>query len=93
MKIKPEDFTNKGRIDAVIETAGNIYVMEFKIGTAAKAMKQIKNKTYYEKYLAEDKAVKIVGVGFDTDERNIRDFLIEEISKTSLKRSKGKRKR
>ncbi|MDQ1351356.1 MAG: hypothetical protein QG657_1658 [Acidobacteriota bacterium] len=79
--VKSEDPTNRGRIDAVFETPGNIYILEFKIGAAAKAMKQIKDKQYYEKYLSSSKPVKLVGVGFDTGTRNIRDYRIEEVKK------------
>ncbi|MCX6578711.1 MAG: AAA family ATPase [Candidatus Aminicenantes bacterium] len=79
--IKSEDPTNRGRIDAVLETPRYIYILEFKIGAAAKAMKQIKDKQYYEKYLSSSRPVKLVGVGFDTGTRNIRDYRIEEVKK------------
>ncbi|HLP46096.1 MAG TPA: AAA family ATPase [Candidatus Kapabacteria bacterium] len=77
--IKCEDHTNRGRIDAVLETPRNIYIFEFKIGAAAKAIRQIEDKKYYEKYLSSSRPVKLVGVGFDTKTRNIRDYHIEEL--------------
>ncbi|MCP4157159.1 MAG: AAA family ATPase [bacterium] len=79
VRIETEIETNVGRIDAVVETQGYFYIMEFKMGTAEKALSQIKNKKYYEKYLMFSKPVKIVGVGFDKEEKNIADYLIEEI--------------
>ncbi len=78
MDISPECITNRGRIDAAIETPDRVYVMEFKIGPSSRAMKQIKVKKYYEKFLLTAKQIMLVGVGFDTNERNIRDYVIKE---------------
>jgi hypothetical protein len=66
--------TNKGCIDAVAETEGQIYVMEFKVGKAAEAMQQIKAKGYHEKYLHRGKPIILLGVGFDPETRNIEDW-------------------
>ncbi|MCP4155564.1 MAG: ATP-binding protein, partial [bacterium] len=79
VRIDTEVETNVGRIDAVVETPAYFYVMEFKMGSAEKALAQIKNKKYYEKYLMFSKPVKIVGVGFDAEKKNIGEYLIEEI--------------
>jgi hypothetical protein len=73
--------TNIGRIDGVIETGSHIYIMEFKLGKASEALEQIKEKKYYEKYLSKPQKIKMIGVGFDSEERNIKDYLVEEISK------------
>jgi hypothetical protein len=80
INVDAEVETNLGRIDAVIETGDFIYLMEFKLGPAQEAMAQIKEKKYYEKYLASSKTVKLVGVGFDVGQRNIGDYKIEELS-------------
>jgi len=46
--------TNIGRIDAVIKTNDFIYIIEFKANTTErKAIKQIIEKKYYEKYLSQ----------------------------------------
>lgn len=79
INIHTEVETNIGRLDAVIETETHIYVMEFKLGTAAAALSQIKDNKYYEKYLDSRKQIKIIGIGFNEDERNIKDFAIEDI--------------
>ncbi|MBV7327774.1 PD-(D/E)XK nuclease domain-containing protein [Chloroflexi bacterium TSY] len=43
--------TNRGRIDAVVELANQIFIFEFKLdGTAKAALKQIKETEYYRKY-------------------------------------------
>ena len=81
INIKSEVHTNRGRIDAVMETRDNIYIMEYKLGTAEQAIEQIKERKYYEKYLISSKPIKLVGVGFDVEKKNIRDYKIEELQR------------
>ena len=69
-----ECWTNRGRVDAVVETPCGIYVFEFKLnGTAEEALAQIKEKGYHEKYLRSGKKVTLAGVAFDADMRNLSD--------------------
>jgi hypothetical protein len=75
--IKPEDPTNIGRIDAVVETGKKIYIMEFKIGSEQEALEQIKKMKYYEKYLGSGKEIVLMGIGFDPEKRNIGNYLLE----------------
>jgi hypothetical protein len=73
-----ECWTNRGRIDAVVETSCGIYVFEFKLnGTASAALAQIKEKGYHEKYLRSGKKVTLVGAAFDAEMRNLSDRQIE----------------
>lgn len=65
-----EDATNKGRIDMTIKLPNFIYVIEFKTD-GSDALAQIKTKSYHEKYLSDGRAVYLVGVEFDTKERNV----------------------
>ncbi len=73
--------TSEGRIDAVVQTENNIYILEFKVNdTAEKAIEQIKNKNYTEKYKAEKengKTIYIIGVA--CNEKTIKEYLIEKI--------------
>jgi hypothetical protein len=73
--IRCEDPTNLGRIDAVLESEKKIYIMEFKMGNEQEALKQIKEKKYYEKYLGCGKEIVLLGVGFDPEKRNICAYL------------------
>ena len=73
-----EDNTNVGRIDAVIRFSKLIYLFEFKLGTSQEALDQIKEKKYFEKFIVERKEIILVGVGFDTEQRNISDYKIEK---------------
>ena len=73
-----ECWTNRGRVDAVVETPCGIYVFEFKLkGTAEEALAQIKEKGYHEKYLRSGKKVTLAGVAFDAEMRNLSDRKIE----------------
>ncbi len=73
-----ECWTNRGRVDAVVETPCGIYVFEFKLNdTAESALAQIKEKGYHEKYLRAGKKVTLAGVAFDADMRNLSDRQIE----------------
>ena len=79
VRIQSEVQTHTGRIDAVIETANHIYIMEFKLGTPEDALKQVKEKKYYEKYLTSKKSITLAGIGFDKELRNITDYKIETL--------------
>ena len=73
-----ECWTNRGRVDAVVETPCGIYVFEFKLdGTAEAALAQIKEKGYHEKYLRRGKKVTLVGAAFDAGMRNLSDRRVE----------------
>ena len=60
VRIEAEVHTHKGRIDAVIKTEQHIYIMEFKLGTAKKALEQIEEKQYYEKYLRSNQQIILI---------------------------------
>ncbi|MFN8672562.1 MAG: AAA family ATPase [Candidatus Sericytochromatia bacterium] len=78
-KIKAEVSTNKGFIDAVVETDKYIYIFEFKMGSTKSAIRQIKDKAYYEPYLAKNKQIFLVGVSFDSKTKNIKKWVLEKL--------------
>lgn len=69
-----EDVTNKGRIDLTIILDNSIYIIEFKVDSKANVLEQIKEKKYYEKYINHNKDIYLVGINFDTDDKNIGVF-------------------
>ena len=78
LDIQAEVRTNTGRIDAVVQVPGYTYVFEFKIrGTSAAALVQIKERRYYERYLAAGRTVVLVGAGFSLKTRNVTRPRIE----------------
>lgn len=75
-----EEPTNIGRIDAVITMNDYIYVFEFKVNQdVKKALRQIEDKKYYEKYMRSGKKLIAVGINFDSKEKNISDFEVKEL--------------
>lgn len=78
-----EDVTQKGRIDLTIKLPRRIVIIEFKVDSKETALAQIKQKKYYQKYLGEakskQKAIYIVGICFDSKERNITEFEWEKL--------------
>ena len=82
LKVVAEDVTNAGRIDLSIILKDKVYIIEFKIDKNQKskdALTQIKEKGYYKKYLGKDKKIYLIGITFDTKEKNISSFLWEKI--------------
>ena len=69
-----EDVTNKGRIDLTIIMDNAIYIIEFKVDSKQNALQQIKEKKYYEKYINYSKDIYLVGIDFDTNDKNISNF-------------------
>lgn len=77
--VQTEVSTNRGRIDAVMESPTHVYIMEFKRDASAEeALAQIKELKYYEKYLASGKPVTLIGANFSSDIRNLDGYVIEE---------------
>jgi hypothetical protein len=90
VRIKVEVQTNKGRIDAVIETNDNIYIFEFKMISSKKAINQSPSslplckggemRGVYESYLLSNKEIVLIGVSFDIKERNIKDWKVQKMN-------------
>jgi hypothetical protein len=78
IRVACEIHTSKGRIDAVVNLAKDVWVFEFKLdGDADAALRQIREKGYAGKYKASGKTVHCVGVGFDQQKREIARWLVE----------------
>ena len=76
MRIEAEVRTERGRIDAAARTADTVYVFEFKLsGTAAEALDQARANEYALKYKGQAKRVRLFGIAFDPETRNIGDWL------------------
>jgi hypothetical protein len=72
--IHAERLTNIGRIDAVLELADKVYILEFKMTTGQIALDQIRNKKYAQPFLGGDKTVILLGIAFDKAAHNITDW-------------------
>lgn len=74
-----EVHSSNGRSDLVVETAGYVYVFEFKIGESAEAaLDQIEARGYSRPYLGTDRKVYEIGVNFDPANRRLTPWLIRE---------------
>jgi len=80
IRIIGEDVTNNGRIDLTLFVGDKIYIIEFKVdGKKGEALKQIKEKSYAEKYLNESKEIYLVGIEFSSNEKNVINFEWEKV--------------
>jgi hypothetical protein len=80
-----EDVTNLGRIDLTIATPdmSQVYIIEFKVVDNAnqngKALEQIKEKKYHEKYQEKADELILIGIEFSKEDKNISKFEWEKI--------------
>ena len=80
---RAEDVTNIGRMDISVKVKDDLYyIIELKLDESAeKALKQIKEKRYYEKYEKKGSTIHLLGINFSSKERNIRDWKEEVVRK------------
>jgi hypothetical protein len=75
-----EDTTNHGRIDMTVLFNHNVYIFEFKVEEltpSGKALQQIKDRNYADKYKARNEPIYLIGVEFSKNNRNIIGFDVE----------------
>ncbi|MDR0379575.1 MAG: PD-(D/E)XK nuclease domain-containing protein, partial [Candidatus Accumulibacter sp.] len=80
LDIVPEDVSSQGRLDMTVKFNEQIYLFEFKVveGEAeGRALQQIREKGYAEKYRALDQPIHLIGVEFSKKERNVVGFEAE----------------
>ena len=77
LDIVAEDVTNKGRIDLTLRLTEAIYILEFKVDGAGRALEQIKARDYARKYQEDGRPIYLVGIDFDSNERNLSGFAWE----------------
>jgi len=79
VQVLTEILTSQGRIDIAVEFPDKVYIIELKCNQSAeKAIAQIKEKKYAEKYLVSGREINLIGINFDTSERNISDWKVEK---------------
>ena len=75
-----EDSSSGGRSDMVVRFNGGIYIFEFKLlrdAPEGKALLQIKDRGYADKYRHLDHPIHLIGVEFSKQKRNIVAFEVE----------------
>ena len=70
--------TAKGRIDVVVGTKDDIYVMEVKLDRPAQeALEQTDSRKYLVPYTLDGRRLTKIGVSFSSGERNVTEWLAE----------------
>ncbi len=70
--IRAEERTDKGRIDAVLDTGDHIYVFEFKMNKSARiALKQIRENEYAKPYQHSGKPITIIGANYNFEKHKL----------------------
>ena len=80
LDVRVEDSTSRGRLDMAVLHDGHVYVFEYKTVEKApegKAMAQIKEKGYADKYRHLGRPIYLIGVEFSREDRNVAAFEVE----------------
>ncbi len=83
LDIRLEDVTNHGRIDMTVLFNGNVYLFEFKVVEqlpGGRALQQIKDRGYADKYRARGEAIHLIGVEFSKEQRSVVGFEVETLA-------------
>jgi hypothetical protein len=82
LNVIAEDNTNKGQIDLSVFNQDSVYIIEFKVVEDKEegvALKQIKEKRYYEKYKGKYNDIYLIGIEFSKKDKNIVGFEWEKV--------------
>jgi hypothetical protein len=82
LNVIAEENTNKGQIDLSVFNQDSVYIIEFKVVEDKEedlALKQIKEKRYYEKYKSKYNEIYLIGIEFSKKNKNIVGFEWEKI--------------
>jgi hypothetical protein len=80
LAITLEDASSQGRLDMAVRFNGQIYLFEFKVVELApegRALRQIKERRYADKYRAEGQPIHLIGVEFSRERRSVVGFEVE----------------
>ena len=82
LNVIAEDNTNKGQIDLSVLNQDSVYIVEFKVvedKEEGMALKQIKERRYYEKYMGKYQEIYLIGIEFSKKDKNIVGFEWEKV--------------
>lgn len=78
-EVQCETQSARGRSDIMVSTDGYIYVIEFKMASAEKALEQIEKQQYFMPCMNKNKEIILMGIAFDEVNRNIGDWKMKTI--------------
>lgn len=74
-----EVHTPRGRVDMVLLTQTDLYLIELKLNKSAQAaMRQMNLKNYHKRFALCGKPITKVGINFDSTTGSIKDWIIEK---------------
>ncbi len=82
LDLTPEDGSSAGRLDMALRFNGQVYLFEFKVvelAPAGRALQQIKDRGYADKYRAEGLPIHLIGVEFSREQRTVVGFEVEQL--------------
>ena len=80
VEVLTELLTSQGRMDIAVFFEEKIYIIELKCNQSAeRAITQIKEQKYTDKYKTHGKRIILVGINFDTEKRELADWKMEEL--------------
>ena len=82
LDIRLEDATHHGRIDMAVTFNGHVYLFEFKVVELlpeGKALQQLKDRRYADKYRARGEPIHLIGVEFSKEQRTVVGFAVEAV--------------
>ena len=77
LDVAVEESTSRGRLDMAVRFDGRVYVFEFKVVEQAgegAALAQLEDRGYADKYRAQGVGVRLIGVEFSSETRNVLAF-------------------
>ena len=80
LDITLEDASSHGRLDMAVRFNGQIYLFEFKVvelTPEGRALQQIKDRGYADKYRSEGLPIHLIGVEFSREQRSVVGFEVE----------------
>jgi len=80
LDVRLEDTTSHGRIDMAVLFNGQVYLFEFKVVELVpegRALQQIRERGYAEKYRARGESIHLIGVEFSRESRSVVGFEVE----------------
>ncbi|MFB1485761.1 MULTISPECIES: AAA family ATPase [unclassified Thiocapsa] len=83
LDLTPEESSHAGRLDLALRFNGQVYLFEFKVvelEPEGRALQQIKDRGYADKYRADGRPIHLIGVEFSRERRQVIGFAVETLS-------------
>ena len=83
LDLTPEDATAHGRIDLTLRFEAQVWLFEFKvveIAPAGRALQQLKDRGYADKYRAQGLPIHLIGIEFSREQRTLVGFEVETLA-------------